>query len=212
MSLEGKIRVLVVDDHPVVREGLTLFLAGQDDFELAGQASSGEEAVEMVNQIKPNVILMDLKMPGIGGIEAIRQIKKDNPTVKILALTVYTEDEYVKEALRAGAQGYLLKEVSQAELLEAIRAVMRDESYLAPKVAVALVSELDESKKRARLTKREKEVLQCMAEGLTNKEIADRLNLGVETIKTHARNIYEKLGAADRAQAVAIALRKGYFE
>lgn len=210
--MEDKIKVLVVDDHPVVREGLTLFLTGQDDLELAGQASSGEEAVEMANQVKPNVILMDLKMPGIGGIEAIRRIKKDNPSVKILALTVYTEDEYVKEALRAGALGYLLKEVSQAELLKAIRAVMRDESYLAPKVVAALVSELDESRKKARLTKREKEVLQFMAEGLTNKEIADRLDLGVETIKTHARNIYEKLGAADRAQAVAIALRKGFFE
>lgn len=194
-----------------MREGLTSFLTGQDDLKLAGQACSGEEAVEMANQVKPDVILMDLNMPGIGGIEAIRQIKKDNPSVKILALTAYTEDEYVKEALRAGALGYLLKEVSQAELLEAIRAVMREESYLAPKVVAALVSELDESRKKARLTKREKEVLQFMAEGLTNKEIADRLDLGVETIKTHARNIYEKLGAADRAQAVAIALRKGFF-
>lgn len=206
-----KIKVLVVDDHPVVREGVRLFLEGDEEFEIVGEAENGEEALEKVEELKPDVVLMDLKMPGMGGVEATRKIKSKFPEVKILVLTVYMEDEYVKEALRAGAQGYLLKEASQEELKRAIRLVNRGESYIASKVTGALVEEVT-GKRKSYLTQREKEVLKLMAEGLTNKEIASQLGLGIETIKTHARNIFGKLGAADRAQAVAIALRKGLLE
>jgi DNA-binding NarL/FixJ family response regulator len=206
-----KIRILVVDDHPVVREGVRLFLEGDKKFEIVGEAESGEEAIKKVEELKPDVVLLDLKMPGIGGVEATKRMKERFPDVRILILTVYVEDEYVKEALRAGAQGYLLKEASQDELKKAIIQVNEGGSYIASKVMGTLVEEVA-GKRKSYLTQREREVLKLMSEGLTNKEIAEELGLGIETIKTHARNIFEKLGAADRAQAVAIALRKGLLE
>jgi DNA-binding NarL/FixJ family response regulator len=213
------IRVVIVDDHPVVRDGVRMLLDSQPDIEVVATASNGLEAVEQVRAWKPEVVLMDLVMPEMDGVAAIRRIKAELPEVRILVLTTYDDDEKIFEGLKAGAEGYLLKDVPTGQLAEAVRTVSRGESLLEPVVAAKLLGQFRELAQRDTaaedinaLTERELEVLQLLAEGETNKGIAERLVITEKTVKTHVTHIYNKLGANNRAEAVAIAFARGLLE
>jgi NarL family two-component system response regulator LiaR len=207
------IRVLVCDDHEVVREGLSTFLASQDDIEIAGQAANGEEAVEMALELQPDVILMDVMMPLVDGIEAIRRIMAEFYSAKIIVLSSFADDEQVFPAIRAGAVGYLMKDVSPTDLAKAIRMAVRGEPLLHPDVARRLMKQVAhptaQPETLGRLTEREVEVLRLIASGRSNKEIALDLTLSEKTVKTHVSNILQKLNLADRTQAALFAVRQG---
>lgn len=208
MSDSRPIRVMLVDDHAVVRSGLGAFLLVYDDLELVGEAGSGEEAIRQCEQIQPDVVLMDLVMPGMDGAAATRVIRERWPDVQILALTSFKEKELVEGALRAGAIGYLLKNVSADDLADAIRAAHGGQSTLAPEAALALIQATREPPTPGYdLTEREREVLALMAEGLSNPDIAERLVMSRSTVKFHVSNILSKLGATSRTEAVALALQ-----
>ncbi|HLY67582.1 MAG TPA: response regulator transcription factor [Chloroflexota bacterium] len=200
------IRILVADDHPVVREGLSAMLSRQADFEVVGQATDGREAVDLTRRLKPNVVLMDLKMPRLNGVEAIRQIKQLHSETEVLVLTTFDSDDYIFQGIEAGARGYLLKDAPREDLFRAVRAVAAGESLLQPNVAARLVNRFAVLSRQ--LSDRELEVLRGMARGLANKEIASELSIGETTVKTHVTNIFQKLGASDRTQAVTIALQR----
>lgn len=207
-----RISVLIADDHPVVRQGLRTFLELQDDMEIVGEAGDGEEAVAKVQQLLPDVVLMDLVMPRLGGIEAIRQVRAVSPSSKVIVLTSFDDDEMVFPSVKAGAAGYLLKDARPQELAEAIRTVHRGEALLHPTIAAKLMQEFAHDKPRATgetLTKRELEVLRHIARGMANKEIARELTLSEKTVKTHVSNILAKLHLADRTQAALYAVREG---
>ena len=210
---EGKIRVMVVDDHRLVREGLANLLRLQPGIEVCGEASDGDEAVSKAKSLKPDVILMDISMPGLSGIAATRLIKKDLPEVKVIMLTMMDQEGYVYESVKAGATGYLLKNVSLEELAESIKEVHRGGATLYPEAQAHLLKEYLYLARKNRdtygLSDRELEILQLLADGLSNKEIADRLFISVQTVKTHIAHIFDKLGVKDRTEAVASALRKG---
>ncbi len=206
------ITVLLIDDHRVVRQGLRDFLELQEDIEIAGEASSGEEGVQLARELIPDVVLMDLVMPGIDGVEATRQIKAASPSTRVIVLTSFADDNKVFPAIKAGAISYLLKDVSPEELAHAIRAAQRNEAVLHPEVAARLMQEFsaprpDEAPVE-QLTPRELEVLRLIARGKSNKEIADALIVSEKTVKTHVSNILSKLHLADRTQAAIYALRK----
>jgi NarL family two-component system response regulator LiaR len=208
LSDSRPIRVMLVDDHAVVRSGLGAFLLVYDDLELVGEAGSGEEAIRQCEQIQPDVVLMDLVMPGMDGAAATRVIRERWPDVQILALTSFKEKELVEGALRAGAIGYLLKNVSADDLADAIRAAHGGQSTLAPEAALALIQATREPPTPGYdLTEREREVLALMAEGLSNPDIAERLVMSRSTVKFHVSNILSKLGATSRTEAVALALQ-----
>jgi NarL family two-component system response regulator LiaR len=208
LSDSKPIRVILVDDHAVVRSGLAAFLLVYDDLELVGEAGSGEEAIRQCEQIQPDVVLMDLVMPGMDGAAATHVIRERWPSIQILALTSFKEKELVEGALRAGAIGYLLKNVSADDLAEAIRAARDGQSTLAPEAALALIQATREPPSLGHdLTEREREVLALMAEGLSNPDIAERLVMSRSTVKFHVSNILSKLGAASRTEAVALALQ-----
>jgi NarL family two-component system response regulator LiaR len=202
------IHVMLVDDHAVVRSGLSTFLMTCDDMELVGEASSGEHALSLCTKTKPDVVLMDLVLPGIDGATATRKIKEQCPEIQVIALTSFKEQELVQGALQAGAIGYLLKDVSAEELANAIRAAYAGKPTLAPEAAQALIraTRMPAEKIGFDLTDREKEVLALMAEGLNNNQIADRLVVSKSTAKFHVSSILSKLNAASRTEAVAIAL------
>jgi NarL family two-component system response regulator YdfI len=205
------IRVLIADDHLVVREGLRAILGTAPDLTLVGEAADGAEAVRLAGELSPDVVLMDLRMPGVDGIEAIRQIKTRYLEVEIVILTTYDDDQYIVRGLRAGARGYLLKDAGRKVLFEAIRAAARRESLLPPAVVEKLVAHLAEPRpvEAGRLSEREREVLALLAQGAPNKEIAVRLHIAERTVKAHVTGIFNKLGVNSRAEAVAVALRSG---
>ena len=202
------IRVLVVDDHAVVRSGLGAFLLAFDDLEFVGEAESGEAAIQACERFQPDVVMMDLKMPGMGGVEAIKAICGQFPHIKTIALTSFKDDESVQGALKAGAIGYLLKNVTAEQLAGAIRAAHIGQSTLAPEATQALVQRVRSSDLAGfGLTQREKEVLALIAEGQSNSEIAENLVVSLSTVKFHVSATLSKLGAKSRTEAVSIAMK-----
>lgn len=199
------IRVLAVDDHPLVRKGIASILANETDMELVAEAGNGSEAVEMFEQRHPDVVLMDLRMPQMDGIEATRKIRQADPEARIIALTSYDGDQDIYRALEAGVRGYMLKEMVHSEVVRAIRTVYSGKRLMPPEVA----ERLSEYFPQVALTPREVEVLGCVARGMANKEIAHQLGTANGTIKMHVQNILEKLGASDRTHAVTIAIERG---
>jgi DNA-binding NarL/FixJ family response regulator len=204
------IRVLIVDDHAVVRQGLRMFLTLDGEIEIIGEAENGEQGVERCRELRPDVVLMDLLMPVLDGISAIGRIKREMPDVEIVAMTSVLEDTMVVGAVRAGAIGYLLKDTRADDLCRAIKAAAAGQVQLAPQAAVFLMREVREPETAPDpLTEREKEVLVLLAEGKANKEIAAMLKIGEKTIKTHVSNILAKLGVQSRTQAALYAVRLG---
>jgi DNA-binding NarL/FixJ family response regulator len=202
------IRVLVVDDHPVVREGLVAVLGDQPDFVVAGSAGSAEEALALAARERPDVVLLDLELPGLDGVEAIPRLLEASPEVRVLVFTAYDTDERVVGAIRAGAGGYLLKGASVEEIARAIRTVRGGGSYLEPRVATALLTEVRTPRRETALTERERAVLRLVADGLPTKQIARSLGISERTVKFHVTSIFRKLGADNRAQAVALAAER----
>jgi DNA-binding NarL/FixJ family response regulator len=203
------IRVLLVDDHTVVRQGLRMVMSLEDDLEVVGEAANGREAVEAVAREAPDVVLMDLLMPVMNGVEAIRTIKSAHPEVEAVALTSVLEDRMVIDAVEAGAAGYLLKETGPEALFEAIRAAARGEVRLDPRAQKRLVREVRTPEMRESLTPRETDTLRLLAKGLANKEIARELGVSEVTVKTHVSNVLSKLGLHSRTQAALFALKEG---
>jgi NarL family two-component system response regulator LiaR len=207
------IRILIADDHAVVREGLRALIDTEPGMELAGEATDGVEAVDRARSLQPDVILLDLLMPRKGGLEAIGEIKEDNPDARILVLTSFDEDEKVFHAIKSGALGYLLKDASPQELLRAIREVHHGEPSMQPPIAHKVMRELQRTSNlpptEEPLTAREVEILKWVAQGLSNQEIADKLVISERTVRTHVSNILSKLYLANRTQAALYALREG---
>jgi len=204
-----RIRVLVVDDHAMVRRGLATFLKVFDDLELAGEAASGQAAIQLCVQLQPDVVLMDMVMPDMDGATATRLIRNQSESIQVIALTSFTEEILVQSALQAGAISYLLKDVSADELAQAIRAAHAGRATLSPQAAQALVHAAGQPPKPGLdLTERERVVLALMVEGLNNTQIAARLTVSPSTVKSHVSNILSKLGVASRTEAVTLALRK----
>jgi two-component system, NarL family, response regulator LiaR len=208
ISASQPIRVMLVDDHTMVRRGLAAFLKAFDDLELAGEAESGEAAIQLCAEVLPDVILMDMVMPDMDGATATHAIRQQFPQVQVIALTSFKEGDLVKNALEAGAIGYLLKDVSADELVQAIRAARAGRATLSPEAAQALVETTNQRQAPGLdLTEREREVLTLMVEGLNNTQIAGRLTVSSSTVKSHVSNILSKLGVASRTEAVSLALR-----
>jgi NarL family two-component system response regulator LiaR len=206
--MSNTIRVLIVDDHAVVRTGLKFFVLAYDDLELVGEAESGEQALCLCSQVQPDVVLMDLVMPGMDGISATRAIRQGCPEIQVVALTSFKEQELVQGALEAGAISYLLKDVTADELAEAIRAAHAQRPTLAPEATQALIdAAIGPAGPRYHLTPREQEILDLMAEGLSNPEIAERLVISLSTAKFHVSSILSKLGVTSRTEAIALAWR-----
>jgi DNA-binding NarL/FixJ family response regulator len=202
---ENTLRVMCVDDHPLVRKGVAAILANEPDMELVAEASDGQEAVEKYRQLHPDVVLMDLRMPNMDGTEATRAIRSEDPEALIIALTSYDGDQDIYRALEAGVRGYILKEMVHSEVVKAIRTVQAGKRLMPPEVA----ERLSEYFPQVALTPREVEVLSLVARGMANKEIAHKLGTANGTIKMHVQNILEKLGASDRTHAVTIAIERG---
>ena len=212
------IRVLVADDHTLMREGIRSLIEDQPDIGVIGEAENGRVALRLASELRPDVILMDIGMPLLNGLDATHQIKRDFPEIKVLVLTMYDHEEYVRPVLLAGASGYILKRAAASELVAAIRAVYRGESVLSPTItslvldeylhggAESLSSDLD------RLTPREREVLQLIAEGYTNREIAEILHLSIKTVKSHRTNLMQKLDLHDRGDLIKYAIQKKIIE
>jgi len=215
-----KIRLLLAEDHTIVREGLRSLLGKADDFEVVGEVEDGRAALKKVEELKPDIVLMDIRMPGLNGIESTRQIKKHFPRIRVLILSMHPDEEYVFEALRAGASGYILKHAAHEELFAAIRAVYRNHVFLSPplskKVVEAYIHVSDglvgESKVMDKLTPREREVLQLIAEGKSNKEISRLLFVSVKTVETHKAHLKEKLGLPRTADLIRFALHRGIID
>jgi len=204
------IQVLLVDDHAVVRRGLSAFLATYPEITVVGEASSGAEGIALAARLLPDVVLMDLLMSGMDGIEATRRIRAAVPSAQVIVLTSYSEDERIFPAIKAGALSYLLKDVSPEDLVRAIKAARRGDATLHPSVAARLMRELTSAhtSRLDELTEREREVLACIAHGMSNADIAARLTIGERTVKTHVSNILAKLHLQDRTQAALLALRE----
>ena len=212
--MSQRIRVFIADDHPIVRRGIRDLLETEGDLELIGEATNGRDAVSEAARLNPDVILMDLVMAPVDGIEATRQIKEQNPDSKILILTSFATDDKVFPAIKAGALGYLIKDTGPEDLVQAIRQVYRGQPTLHPIIAQKVLVEISQPAERQPtpdpLTEREVEVLKLLAHGLTNQEIADQLVIGVTTVYSHVSNILSKLHLATRTQAALYALRQGY--
>jgi NarL family two-component system response regulator LiaR len=208
MTQTRPIRILLADDHMVVRSGLSTVLAVYDDMEMVGEAGDGEEAIRLCEKLQPDVVLMDLLMPKMDGVTATRIIKERWPTIQVIALTSFKEKEYVEGALKAGASGYLLKNVSAEELVNAVRRAVAGQPSLSPEAAQVLIQKVNEPATPGQdMTDREREILALMVEGLSNSEIAERLIVSQSTAKFHVSNILSKLGVASRTEAVALAVK-----
>ncbi len=212
--MSDPITILIVDDHAVVRRGARAFLEAQPDFAVVGDVSSGGEAVLLAADLAPDIVLMDLVMPGMDGVQATRLVKQKSPCSQVIVLTSYHEDEHIFPAIRAGALSYLLKDIGLPDLADAIRKAARGEVVMHPRIAARVVQELDGASHHdmasfAQLSEREREVLHLIAEGLSNAAIAERLVLSEKTVKSHVRNILGKLHLADRTKAAIFAWRQG---
>lgn len=209
-------RILLVDDHQIMREGLMSLMAGEPDLEVVGDASDGRQAVQMARRLKPDLVVMDISMPGLSGIEATRKILDELDRVRVLALSMHADPRFVAGALEAGAHGYMIKDCTSQELLECIRTVAGGGTYLSPQVAEVVVKgfvrrlgEETGTPPASVLTPREREVLQLLVEGHTVKAIAERIHLGIKTVETHRRNIMEKLGLKNMVDLIKYAMREG---
>jgi DNA-binding NarL/FixJ family response regulator len=207
-------RVLIVDDHPVTRDGLKTAFGTAEDVEVVGEASSGEEAIKVVEEHRPDVVFMDVRMPGMNGIQATRLIRERHPETRVILFTIDESRASVAEAIQAGVSGYLLKDAGIDELVHAARQAMQGKAVIHPSLTQAFIEEVQlvDRPPEAPLSPREVEILQKIAYGATTKEVADQLGISFHTVKTHLERIFEKLGANDRAQAVAIAIRQGLVE
>ncbi|MCK9216772.1 MAG: response regulator transcription factor [Firmicutes bacterium] len=211
----SKIRILIADDHSLVREGLTKILELEEDFEIIGQASNGYEAIEKIKELSPDVLLLDINMPVMGGIATLRKIKEEKLKIKTVMLTIHESREYLTETMELGALGYVLKDSDSQSLLKAVKDVYKGESYIQPKLAVDLVKEYNfnkAAKTRSRranneLTKREYEVLSLIGEGLNNKKIAENLFISEKTVKNHVSSIFKKINVNDRTKAAIYAFK-----
>jgi len=209
------LRVLIADDHPLFRHGLSALLSAPADFEVVGEATSGEEVIELSAKLQPDVILMDIQMPGINGIEATRRILHTSPNIRILVITMFEDDASVFMAMRAGARGYMLKDAQKADMLQAIRAVGRGEAIFSPAIATRLIEFFAAPRPVAppqafpEMTEREREILNLIAQGHSNTEIASRLVLSPNTVRNYVSNVFSKLQVADRAHAIIRAREAG---
>jgi len=208
MKKSKGIRVLCVDDHPIMRKGIAAIIDGQDGVVSVGEAADGKSAIEQYRTLRPDVVVMDLRMPGLGGVEATTQIRREFPTARIIILTTYEGDEDIHRALAAGAQGYLLKHAVSKELLDSIREVYSGRRHITP----AMAARLAEHTPRVGLTSRELEVVHLIATGLRNKEIGAKLDITEGTVKIHIKNIFGKLEVIDRTQAVVSASQRGFIQ
>lgn len=215
----NKIHILLADDHAILREGIRALLEDYTDLSVVGEADDGRKAVEMTRQLQPDIVLMDISMPVLNGLEATRQIKRDYPHVHVLVLTMHDSEEYVSQLLAAGASGYVLKSVASGELVQAIRAVAAGRNYVSPAVTRVLVESLVARRANPRpadpfqtLTEREREVFQLAAEGHTNRDIAEKLGVSVKTVKAHRANMMAKLSLHDRGELVKLAIQRGVIE
>jgi DNA-binding NarL/FixJ family response regulator len=207
MAITRQITILTVDDHPIVREGIAAIIQGEKDMVVVGEASNGREAIEMFRNKRPDVTLMDLQMPVVNGIDAIATIRQEHPHARIIVLTTYEGDVLARRALKAGAAGYILKDMIRTELLDAIRAVHLGRRHIPQKIAAELAEHYTEDD----LSEREIEVLREVARGTPNKVIASHLSISEATVKAHMKNILLKLGASDRTHAVNIAMTRGFL-
>ena len=209
-----KIRILLVDDHTILRDGIRLLLEAEPDMTVVGEAEDGRTAVKLACQLKPDVVLMDIAMPLLNGLEATRQIKHDCPHAKVLILTMHENEEYIRQALASGAMGYILKDAAARELLNAIHAVHRGEAILSPAVTRLVVEnylrwgDIQKDSSTNRLSPREREVLQLIAEGYSNKQIAEILCISIKTVQAHRMNLMSKLGLHDRAELIKYAIQR----
>jgi two-component system response regulator NreC len=205
------IHILLADDHTIVRQGLKMILSSQSDLNVVGEAANGRDVVELAQKLKPDIVLLDVAMPELNGIEATRQMMQANPRLRILVLSMHKEAVYVREILKAGARGYLLKDVIDTELVNAVRSVARGDGYISPAVSGALLSDYRQNVTDPvdLLTNREREVLQLIAEGKTNKEVASKLNLSVYTVDSHRGKIMEKLNLHSTGELVRFAIKHG---
>ena len=210
------IAVVIADDHPMIREGLRTMLLHSHEVSVVGEASNGKELIQAVDELGPQVILVDVRMPDMDGISAVREIRARHPEVKAMMLTVHDEEHLVHEALAAGASGYMLKNVDVGDLIRAVKTIADGKAFLHPEITQSLITQIEDVRPKPRaaknLSQRERDVLQLLAFGKSNKEIARELGIGSQTVKTHVSHIFTKLGAADRTGAVATALRKGLVE
>jgi len=214
-----KIPILIVDDHAIVREGVRMILAKESDLEVVGEAGDGQEALELTKRLRPQVVVMDISMPGMGGIEATQTLRSTSPDVQVVALTMHEDETYVFQLLRAGAAGYVLKRAAAQDLVQAVRAAAKGEAFLYPSVARKVVEDylrrVESGEERERydgLTAREKEILTLIASGSSNQQIAEKLFISIKTVQTHRAHILEKLGLHDRTELVRYAIRKGLIE
>ncbi len=213
------IHILLADDHTILRAGLRMMLNAQSDFEVIGEAQDGRQAIQEAQRLQPDVILMDITMPDMNGIEATRQIKKLLPETKVLILTMHEHDEYVFQALRAGASGYMLKEAADTDLISALRVIQNGQFYLSPTAQSVMVGDYlqrvrtgEEKDSYSSLTEREREILKLVAEGYTNNQIAERLIISPKTVDTHRTHVMDKLNLHSRAELVKYAMRRGLLE
>ncbi len=214
-----KIRILLADDHTILRAGLRMMLNAQPDMEVVGEAQDGRQAIAEAQRLQPDVILMDITMPDMNGIEATRQIKKLLPDTRVLILTMHEHDEYVFQALRAGASGYMLKEAADTDLISALRVIQSGQFYLSPTAQSVMVGDYlqrvrtgEEKDSYSSLTEREREILKLVAEGYTNNQIAERLIISPKTVDTHRTHVMDKLNLHSRAELVKYAMRRGLLE